>query len=206
VADAWSRDSIVTYSEGIADADRGFQRLVDWASKRKRPTVIAFFGDHLPPLGAAYVATGFLKDNVPPRNAPADEMLGYRETPLVVWSNRKGAVRDIGTVSPAFLPLLLMRQAGIEHPYYTGALGDLYERYHVVDRHVLIGADGAGKPGWSRDKVVDAAVRDHRLLQYDILFGERFGERRFFPKPVQWEDLLVRLPVEPSLPSARNPV
>jgi hypothetical protein len=26
---------------------------------RSRPTVIAFFGDHLPPLGPVYVETGF---------------------------------------------------------------------------------------------------------------------------------------------------
>jgi len=51
-----------SYAEGSADADHGLQRLIDWAKARQRPTVIAFFGDHLPPLGPVYVETGFLKD------------------------------------------------------------------------------------------------------------------------------------------------
>ena len=54
----------LTYAEGIADADAGLKRLIDWATKRKRQTIIAFFGDHLPPLGPVYVETGFMKEPV----------------------------------------------------------------------------------------------------------------------------------------------
>ncbi|TGR94337.1 hypothetical protein EN834_34450, partial [bacterium M00.F.Ca.ET.191.01.1.1] len=64
---SWARESLLSYAEGSADADHGLQRLIDWAKKRQRPTIIAFFGDHLPPLGPVYVETGFLKDNVAPR-------------------------------------------------------------------------------------------------------------------------------------------
>ena len=67
---AWSKASIVSYAEGVSDADRGLKRLMDWASKRKRKTVIAFFGDHLPPLGPVYVETGFMKEPVASRKAP----------------------------------------------------------------------------------------------------------------------------------------
>lgn len=206
VDDAWSRESIASFSEGMADADAGFQRLIDWAGKRERATIIVFFGDHLPPLGPAYVATGFLEDNVAPRIAPVGDMLQARETPLVVWSNRTGPTRGIGTVSPAFLPLLVLREAGIDHPYYTGVLGSLFERYRVVDRHLVIGADGMAVSDWSRAGEVDPALSKFRLLQHDILFGERFGESRLFPKPVEWGDLLVGAPRGPDLPYGQNPV
>lgn len=201
--DDWTRGSIATFSEGMHDADKSFRRLIEWAEKRDRPTVIAYFGDHLPPLGPAYVNTGFLKDNVAPRNGSADEMKRVRETPLVVWSNRKGVAKDIGTVSPSFMPLLVLRQAGIEHPYYTGVLGELHERYSVVDRHILIDPQGKDVRDWSRSERTDPLISDMRLLQYDVLFGDRFGAKRFFPK---------RSPVGPliagpyGLPFARNPV
>ena len=39
------RVDALSYAEGVADADRRAERLIDWASKRKRKTVIAFFGD-----------------------------------------------------------------------------------------------------------------------------------------------------------------
>nr|WP_315920758.1 LTA synthase family protein [Mesorhizobium sp. SP-1A] len=178
----WSRDSLRSYTEGAADADRSLQRLIDWAKNRDRPTVIAFFGDHLPPLGPVYVETGFLKDNVAPRKEPADKMLLHHDTPLVVWSNKSGPVQDLGSISPAFLPYYLMKTAGITHPYYTGFLGDLKERYRIVDRNVLFDANGNATPDWARQKEIDPAIRDFRYIQYDMMFGKRRAGPDFFPE------------------------
>ncbi|MEO5325511.1 LTA synthase family protein [Mesorhizobium sp. CC13] len=180
----WTRDSILTYAEGASDADRGLQRLMDWAAKRKRPTVIAFFGDHLPPLGAVYVETGFMKEPVAKRKAPINDMLAQHETPLVVWSNRTGPVRDLGSISPAFLPLHVLETAGISHPYYTDFLGRVHERFRVVDRNVLLPRLGATKFDWSREKEIDPMIRDFRWLQYDMMFGKRRGAKEFFPETV----------------------
>jgi phosphoglycerol transferase MdoB-like AlkP superfamily enzyme len=204
--DDWTRGSIATFAEGMHDADKSMRRLIEWAQKRDRPTVIAYFGDHLPPLGPAYVGTGFLDDNVAPRTGSVGEMKRVRETPLVVWSNRKGSARDIGTVSPAFMPLLVLRQAGIEHPYYTGLLGKLHARYRVIDRHLLIDPDGKGTRDWSRAEQPDRLVTDMRLLQYDALFGEKHGTKRFFPKRSPMGPLIAGPTPQPSLPSGRNPV
>ena len=135
-----------SYAEGVADADAGLKRLIDWASKRERKTVIAFFGDHLPPLGPVYVETGFMKEPVASRRAPVGEMSREHETPLVVWSNRGGTVKDIGAISPAFVPLHVLRSAGIKHPYYTGFLGRMRNQFRVIDRNMLIGADGKAFP------------------------------------------------------------
>ncbi|TIQ51858.1 MAG: hypothetical protein E5X64_45475, partial [Mesorhizobium sp.] len=54
----WAKDSLLSFTEGASDADKGLERLVEWAKNRQRPTVLAFFGDHLPPLGPVYVETG----------------------------------------------------------------------------------------------------------------------------------------------------
>ncbi len=204
--DEWTRGSIGTFAEGMNDADKSFRRLIEWAQKRERPTVIAYFGDHLPPLGPAYVSTGFLKDNVPARGGPASEMKRVRETPLVVWSNRKGAAGDIGTVSPSFMPLMVLRQAGIEHPYYTGLLGALHERFRVVERQLLIGSDGRDYRDWSRETTLDPLVATMRMVQYDSLFGDRFGQRRFFPKRAPIGPLIAEPEGLQALPSGRNPV
>ena len=204
--DAWTRGSVATFAEGMHDADKSLRRLIEWAKKRERPTVIAYFGDHLPPLGPAYVRTGFLANNVAPRMGSASEMKRVRETPLVVWSNRGGQAKDIGTVSPSFLPLMVLRKAGIEHPYYTGMLAALHERYHVVDRHLLIGADGRSVRDWSREKAAHGLVADMRLLQYDALFGDKFGAPRFFPKRMPVGPLIATPFEVPALPSRRNPV
>jgi phosphoglycerol transferase MdoB-like AlkP superfamily enzyme len=178
----WARGSLATYAEGMADADRGLARLIDWARKRTRPTVIAFFGDHLPPLGPVYQETGFLDKPVAPRKEPPAAMAEHRQTPLVIWSNRSGPAAEVGAVSPAFLPLHVLRTAGISHPFYTGFLGEVHKRYPVIERSLLIGSGGAATQDWVRQKEIEPAIRDFRLLQYDIMFGRRHALRRFFPE------------------------
>ncbi|MGO4560489.1 MULTISPECIES: LTA synthase family protein [Phyllobacteriaceae] len=180
----WARDSLASYAEGAADADINLKRLMDWAQKRERPTVIVFFGDHLPPLGPVYVETGFLKDNVAPRKEAPDQMRLHRETPLVVWSNRTGPAKDVGSISPAFLPYHLLKAAGITHPYYTDFLGQISERYNVVDRNLLLATDGAATADWARQKEIAPLIRDYRYLQYDMMFGKRWSAPDFFPETV----------------------
>lgn len=180
----WARASLASFAEGASDSDRELQRLIDWAQKRKRPTVIAFFGDHLPPLGPVYVETGFLRTNVAPRKDTPQNMLLHRSTPLVVWSNRSGKADDLGAVSPAFLPLHVFSVAGISHPYYTGFLGGLHQRYSVVERSLLLTGNGEATLDWARQKQIDPAIRDFRYLQYDIMFGKRHAAPDFFPETI----------------------
>lgn len=174
------RESIRSYAEGVADADRSLKRLMDWASKRDRHTLIVFFGDHLPPLNQGYTETGFLKEPVPDRREPPEALARHRETPLVIWSNRTGPMKDIGAISPSLIPLKLFKAAGIEHPYYTGFLGRVDASYDVVERHVLIAPSGS-TPDWSQQKLVDPLINDFRLLQYDAMFGRQRTVPRFFP-------------------------
>ncbi len=180
----WARGSIGTYAEGIADADRGLARLIEWAGKRERPTVVVFFGDHLPPLGPVYVETGFMPTLVAPRKGDPGFMAKVRETPLVIWSNRDGTVDDLGSVSPALLPRYLLGAAGIDHPYYTGFLGAVAERHRVIDRHMLVDAGGAVAQDWQQRPAIDPLLDDYRLIQYDLLFGNGFGRARFFPPAI----------------------
>lgn len=177
----WAQGSILTYAEGISDADRGLQDLVEWAERRERPTIIAFFGDHLPPLGPAYVETGFLEKPVPERKESAESMALHRETPLVIWSNRSGST-ETGSISPAFLPLEIFRTAGIEHPYYTDFLARVRDQYRVVERNMLIRADDTPTADWSREKALPPMIRDFRYLQYDMMFGKRHALPTYFPE------------------------
>ncbi len=175
-----TRQSIRSYAEGIADADRSLKKLLDWASTRERHTVVVFFGDHLPPLNQGYTETGFLKEPVPERREAPDALALHRETPLVVWSNRTGTMEDVGTISPALIPLKLLQTAGIEHPYYTGFLGRVDAKYDVIDRHLLM-SPALVKQDWSREKLIDPLINDFRLLQYDAMFGKQRTVKRFFP-------------------------
>ena len=174
------RQVLETYAQGVKEADDSLKKLMDWAKERDRETIVVIFGDHLPPLNTVYTSTGFMPGVTASRKGSLEEMKAQHETPLVVWSNKTGPVKDIGTISPAFLSYKILQQGGFEHPYYTGFLGNVFDRHHVIDRYMLIGADGKDSPNWARQKTIDETVRDYRFLQHDMMFGKRYGTDRFF--------------------------
>jgi phosphoglycerol transferase MdoB-like AlkP superfamily enzyme len=182
LADA-DRDTLATYTQGIKEADESLKMLMDWASKRDRETIIVLWGDHLPPLGSIYMDTGYMPDQVATRKAPIGIMKQEHETPLVIWSNKKGTKKDVGTISPSLLSYHLLKFAGFEHPYYTGFLGRVQKKYTIIDRYQLAQRDNKSLPDWGLDqKNLDPLVRDYRYLQHDIMFGKEQTLERFFPQ------------------------
>lgn len=175
------RQVLSTYAQGVKEADDSLKTLMDWAKNRDRETIIVVFGDHLPPLNTVYTSSGYMNDITAARRGPVEQMKREHETPLIVWSNKTGVREEIGTISPALLPYHILKEAGYEHPYYTGFLGRVQERYDIIDRYQLIRNDGNATTDWSRKKSIDPLVRDYRFLQHDIMFGKRRGLDRFFP-------------------------
>lgn len=176
------REALATYTQGVKEADESLKMLIDWASGRERETIVVLWGDHLPPLGNIYTDTGYMPEQVATRKAPLDVMKREHETPLVIWSSRKGTRRDVGTISPALLPYHVLKFAGYEHPFYTGFLGRVQKKYAIIDRYQLAARDDSTSPGWIlHEKNLDPLVKDYRYLQYDIMFGKQRAMERFFP-------------------------
>ncbi|UXT57351.1 LTA synthase family protein [Agrobacterium fabrum] len=179
---ASASQALATYSQGVVEADDALLKLVRWAKKRDRETIIVLFGDHLPPLGQAFVESGYMPGMVASRRAPLEVMKKEHETPLVVWSSKKGVRKNIGTISPALLPYHVLKTAGFSDPFYTGTLGDVQQEFSVIDRHMLVATDGNAMLDWSiAPNAVPDVVRDYRLLQFDMMFGAQYGRERFFP-------------------------
>ena len=174
------RAALATYAQGVKEADDSLKMLMDWAKTRERETIIVLFGDHLPPLNTVYTSTGFMPDVTAPRKGALPDMMRQHETPLIVWSSKTGPVKDIGAISPAYLSYQIVKASGFEHPYYTGFLGNLFDRYRVLDRYMLVNAAGKGTPGWLQKPSVPPLLRDYRFLQHDMMFGQRYGTDRFF--------------------------
>jgi len=177
---AVDRQVLETYAQGVKEADDSLKMLMDWAKTRDRETIIVLFGDHLPPLNTVYSSTGFMNGVTASRKGPLAQMKAQHETPLVIWSNKTGPKKDVGSISPAFLSYQILKQGGFEHPYYTGFLGRVFKQFPILDRYMLVDAKGKDKPGWSRAKQIAPAIRDYRFLQHDMMFGKRYGTDRFF--------------------------
>ncbi|NTJ42523.1 LTA synthase family protein [Agrobacterium larrymoorei] len=174
--------ALSTYTQGVSEADASLAKLMKWAKSRERETVIVLFGDHLPPLGQAFVESGYMPDMVASRRAPLETMKKEHETPLVVWSSRTGVQKKLGTISPALLPYHVLKTAGFDDPFYTGVLGNVQKSYSVIDRHMLVKKNGQAVPDWATAPAdVSSSLNEYRLLQFDMMFGNQFGKDRFFP-------------------------
>nr|CAD6414124.1 LTA synthase family protein [Rhizobium sp. Q54] len=202
---AGATQQVETYAEGVREADSSLARLMDWAKERPRETIIVLFGDHLPPLGQAFVESGYMPDAVATRRAPLETMLKEHETPLILWSSRTGPRKDLGTISPALLSHHIVASAGFNDPFYTDFLGRIADRFTVIDRYMLVGADGASRPGWADgSEATPALLGEYRLLQHDMIFGDQFARDRFFPAlreaETSGEEPVAALPQGPRLP------
>ncbi len=75
-----------SYVTGVKHADEALKQLTDYIDTRKKDTILVFFGDHLPTLGAdklAYIESGFISKG----KIADDEWQKIMRTPFMIYSN-----------------------------------------------------------------------------------------------------------------------
>ncbi|RKN79089.1 LTA synthase family protein [Paenibacillus ginsengarvi] len=159
-----TKGMLETYAKGANDADKMLRTLVEHYETSEEPTIVVFFGDHLPYLGDEYKA---YKDTkwISGDNDPDFANKIYR-TPVVVWSNYLPQTKETINLSPSFLGSYVLEKANVPGSYYTDFLRQLSRRSPTV-------------PPYSFDmKRADDVWKQYELLQYDIMFGDQhaYGE------------------------------
>jgi len=105
-----------TYLQGIFDADRELGRLIEFIDSRDTPTIVVFFGDHLPILGGhddvIYYDLGFVSTPHSWDWSLQDRANKF-STPYLVWDNMGLAGDDWGDLSVYFLAANVLRHSGI---------------------------------------------------------------------------------------------
>ena len=109
-----ARRELQTYLYHLAHADAELGRLADLLARRERPTLLLFYGDHLPGLADAFRAAGFVDGG---------DMLSQPGTWLLVEPQTPGKATREDTAA-WLLPGQLLAAAGIHDAAYY-ALTDL---------------------------------------------------------------------------------
>ncbi|MDF2921926.1 MAG: cyclic beta,2-glucan modification transrane protein [Paenibacillaceae bacterium] len=156
-----------TLAQGINGTDKMLLKLVDHYSKSGEPTIIAFFGDHLPSLGDEY--KGFIDSKYITGTDDPEFWTKMYKTPFVVWNNFLEEEKEDLYMSPSFLGPYILEKAKLKGTYYTDYLKELYKKVPVIP---------------TKDHYADLAIheedlKDYEKLQYDIMFGERHGYAEF---------------------------
>lgn len=82
------RRAVNIYAQRLYDADQMLGALADYVDSRARPTILVFFGDHKPNLGAnleAYIQTGVYD---PEQWYDLENVKSLYSTPFVIYANR----------------------------------------------------------------------------------------------------------------------
>jgi phosphoglycerol transferase MdoB-like AlkP superfamily enzyme len=138
------------YLYHLQHADAQLGRLVAWLARRQRPSLVLFYGDHLPALSGSYQTVGFVNGR---------DMLSQPGTWLLVDPHQKGKPMHEDTAA-WLLPGKLLEQAGIHNdPYF--ALTELVGPA-LID---LTAAPGAPPP----DEDANEQQLDHAVDSIDQL-------------------------------------
>lgn len=157
---AKSKMLLETLAQGLSGADKALRMLVDHFAESREPTIIVFFGDHLPYLEENYEVyrdVKFLRDNDP------DELEKMHRVPVLVWDNFLENGRDQLAMSPSFLGPYVLKLAALPGTPYTDFLAALSERIPVIPP----------KRFWPAYHIAESDLQSYMDKQEDIMTGEQ---------------------------------
>lgn len=162
--------ALTTYTQGLYDADQMLGELAKWVDKRERPTVLVFFGDHMPTLGSNYLAyneSGLFNSW---DGLTRDELLTMYATPFLIYSNRQldGGLFDKNTdnvISDYNLLNAVALSTGFSRTPYMNLLLDFYRTTPIYN--VRLGME-------LTDAIVPFASAMEQIT-YDRVFGKNYS-------------------------------
>ena len=168
-----------TFLQGIFDADKHLGRLIEFIETRYTPTIVVFFGDHLPILGVhadrIFEQLGFLSSQ-DDFSWDLHDRINVFHTPYLVWANYDIGFEDWGNMSTFFLGAQVARASGITLNRYFTYLLHSRQFFRGTTNYLHICVDGVYHYGWKfRDSEYILALE---YLWHTIVFGEDYHRDR----------------------------
>lgn len=152
------------YAQGIYDADRSLGKLIDALSKEETPTLVYFFGDHLPRLGSLQDLYDICNKLNPFENKIINkDTLWVYQTPFAAWSNFMEIPPPTGPISPIQIANTILKDSHVSYPSYFTILERLQAELPVLHKESEATVD-----------VNNPLVSDYWSIQYDLLFGDQY--------------------------------
>ncbi|WP_274650821.1 LTA synthase family protein [Paenibacillus humicola] len=162
------KDELETYVQDTKLTDQALAYLANAIKSIKRPTIVAFWGDHLPALSAdIYTKAGW--DGSPRLK---------HETPLLYIANFDIGKTPVGTLSPAFIGPTIFELSGQKLPPYYKLLEKVKAEIPGLNKNVLIGGNNTVITGLSNEQ--KAVLDDYRMIEYDLLEGRGYSKQLLF--------------------------
>ena len=164
---------IETYLEGVYDADQVLGRLHEYVMESDDPTILVYFGDHLPLLTqqmGVYTDLGYIGEGDMDELSTEDAYKMF-STPYVAFSNYSELPETWGDISPYFLGAIVAEAAGIELNLYYQFLVQSFDSFQAMNQYLFISdGDIDSAPSEEASEIVEM----FEAFQYDKLFGEEY--------------------------------
>lgn len=161
------KDELETYVHDAKLTDDALAYLSKELKNIKRPTIVVFWGDHLPALSEGIYTQAGWNDN--PRLK--------HETKLLYMANFDIGKQSVGTLSPAFIGPTVFQLSGQNMPPYYRLLEKVKSEIPGLNKQVLIGSSGVIS-GLNPEQ--QELVNDYRMVEYDLLEGKQYSVNLLF--------------------------
>ena len=166
-----TNNMINTYGTGVVHSDKVLKDLLEELETLDEPTLVVFFGDHLPYLENAYNEAGFVdKDG----NYDLEDQMKLKETPIAVWNNYGKDINEVGSFSTSFLAPYIVEWAELKMPTYYSFLQNFRE--NMPGYTSIVKSDANGELYSQTPEQMLELEQQYRILQYDLLHGNRYLE------------------------------
>ena len=154
-ASLYDYTDVQSYLSLIQESDVQLERLISYFETVDEPTLICFFGDHLPALNEDFL-NAQEGDNADP----------YRryETPFFLWTNYDSEAEDLGIFSANYIGPILLQHAGISLSGYEAYLMDLHDKYPIISTWGI--TDSEGNYYRSRGEIEDPELAEYENMIY----------------------------------------
>lgn len=169
-----AKSILETYTQGAHDADQSLQMMIDHFKDSDEPTMIVFYGDHLPMLGMdyqVYKEAGFISTS-DANKWSLEEIKKMHSIPLVTWSNFEMPKQDIPVLSDSFLGAHVLDMLHMEKPANFALNAELAQQVPGLLSNLVVDRDGQ-----LHATVPESAaplIADYRNVQYDLMFGKQY--------------------------------
>ncbi|PFB85547.1 phosphoglycerol transferase [Bacillus thuringiensis] len=171
-----SKGELETYTEGLRRSDEAFQYLIEQLDNLDRPTLLVFFGDHLPSLGtnkSFYKENGYITNEKTP-----SERLAMAQTPLLMYANFDMPNDNLGLVSPIHFSNLIFDYAGLNKSLFYQFLSELYKEIPVLRDELKVYKNGEVINDLTKKQ--KEMLEQYKMLQYDLLVGNQYSKDILF--------------------------
>ncbi|EEK76556.1 hypothetical protein bcere0009_45470 [Bacillus cereus R309803] len=170
-----SKAELEAYTEGVRLSDEALQYLIEQLDDLERPTLVVFFGDHLPLLGtnkSIYKEAGYIENE-----ETVSERLAMAETPLLMYANFDLPNDNLGLVSPIYFSNLVFDYAGLNKSPYYQFLSEMHKEIPVLRDELKVNKDGEEIDLTKKQKEM---LEQYKMIQYDLLAGKQYSKEKLF--------------------------